>query len=194
MTELTESRRFEELYVSDVRVISGIRPIGRTVDHTADGRHDSGLLFIWNGETTFREKNRTTVARQGDLVFIPKGRKYKMEYSADGTTFVLVNFNTFLHTGEGVLLRDGIKLVARDDGENGVARIMTSFELCSVSMDAHAIFRRRELLYRLLGICYGAGKETEALTVIVITIEVGAQEILLVVYEIPGHTGTLRTE
>ena len=39
---------------------------------------------------------------------------------------------------------------------------MTSFELCSTSMDIPAIFRRRELLYRLLGLAFGAAFQAEA--------------------------------
>ena len=159
---MTESRFYEEIYVSGVRVISGIRPSGRVVDKTTEARTTNGLLFIWNGETTFREKSRVIVARQGDLVFIPMGEKYRMEYTAESTTFVLVDFLTYTRDGEAARLHDSIKLLAKDGADNGIARIMTSFELCSTSMDAAAIFRRRELLYRLLGMAYGASYQAES--------------------------------
>ena len=156
MADFCEVGFLEDLYVTDVRVISGIRPRGRIVDKTADGRHESGLVYIWSGETAFRDGGSLTVARSGDLIYIPKGKKYRMEYTADGTTFVLVNFNTYRTSGEEVLLSEEISRVARDDGESLVARVMTSLELCAASMDASAIFRRKELLYRLFGIIYGS--------------------------------------
>ena len=156
MADFCEVGFLEDLYVTDVRVISGIRPRGRIVDKTADGRHESGLVYIWNGETAFRDGGSLTVAHPGDLIYIPKGKKYRMEYTADGTTFVLVNFNTYRTSGEEVLLSEEVSRVARDDGESLVARVMTSFELCAASMDASAIFRRKELLYRLFGIIYGS--------------------------------------
>ena len=161
MSKLTESRFFEDIYVTDVRVISGIRPNGRAVDKTTVGRATNGLLFIWNGETTFREKSRVTVAGHGDLVFIPMGAKYKMEYTAESTTFVLVDFATYTRGGEVALLHDSIKILAKDGADNGIARIMTSFELCSSSKNTAAIFRRRELLYRLLGLVNGASFQNE---------------------------------
>lgn len=164
MTNLCESSFLDGIYVRDVRVISGVRPRGRIVDKTADGRHESGLVYIWNGETVFRDGGSLTVAHPGDLIYIPKGKKYKMEYTVDGTTFVLVNFNTCRTSGENALLFDGITRVARDDGECTVARVMTSLELCAASMDASAIFRRKELLYRLLGIIFGSSHSIEPCT------------------------------
>lgn len=156
MKELTESRIFEEIYLTSVRAISGVRPSGRTVDNTAEGRATSAVLFIWNGEATFREDRKVTVATAGDLIYIPKGLKYKMEYTAPETTFVLVNFNSYFNMGGDALLYTCIKKLLKDSADNKIAQIMTSFELASSAMDAASIFRRRELLYRLLGIAYGA--------------------------------------
>lgn len=162
MSQSTESRHFEDVYVSDVRVISGIRPAGRLVDKSAERRQNNGLLYVWNGEATFRDGGKIIVARSGDLVYIPKNKNYRMEFTAEQTTFVLVNFEFFNSSGEAVLLHNEISILAKDSAENGIARTMTSFELCSTSMDAAAIFRRRELLYRLLGMAYGTSYDLSA--------------------------------
>ena len=152
-----ENRFFEDIYIGDVSTISGIRPGGRTVDHSLNGRRDSCVLFVWNGEAVFRDGESSPITVGcGDLLFIPKGKKYRMEYTAPETTFVLVNFNTYKRSGEDALLMNDITLLGRDDEQNTVARIMTSFELCSTSENLPAILRKRELLYRLLGTVWGA--------------------------------------
>ena len=142
----------QELCISDVTVISGVRPKGRCVDHRNKGRSTYGILYIWSGEACFLANGeRKITAEDGDLLLIPKGYKYQMQYTAEVTTFVLVNLDLFAKDSSGMPIAQDISLLAKDDDSRQLARIMTNFELCSGSNSLAAVFRRKELVYRLLG-------------------------------------------
>lgn len=97
-----------------------------------------------------------TVASSGELLFLPKHKKYKMRYTAKSTTFVLVNFEPIDKNGEEVSLFEDITVLAKDDELHGFAKIMTSFELCGASKTVSATLRKKELIYRLLGAIYAS--------------------------------------
>lgn len=145
---------FESLCVSNVAVMSGIRPKGRMIDRSDNGRPKHCLLYIFSGETTFFVGNKKTVASEKELIYIPKGQKYQMEYSADSTTFVLIDFDAFDKSGSPISLFGGISAVAKDDASNRIARIMTNFELCGTSKNLASCFRRKELIYKLFGVVF----------------------------------------
>ena len=149
---------FDYIHISNITVVSGIRPYGKTVDNCCNGRRKSGILYIWNGEVTFYDGAETLLSAQnGSLVFLPKHKKYKMQYTAESTTFVVVNFDLFDKSYEELKLFDDITLVAKDDNTNRIAKTMTNFEFCSVSRDVGTILRKKELIYRLLGYIYSMG-------------------------------------
>ena len=140
----------EDLAVRNVRVSSGVRPEGRLVDRLDTGRSRYGLLYLWAGEVTFDdEKDRRFVFGEKDLVFIPKGKRYRLRYSAPSTTFVLVDFD--LAEGDGALFSDEIILLLKDDDHNRLAGLMADFELGGPGKTAGAVMRRKELFYRLMG-------------------------------------------
>ena len=143
---------FEELNFLNISIMSGIRPRGRTVDKRAHGRCDSGFLFIWSGEVCFKTLSGDLVtASDRELVFLPKLEKYSMEYKAESTVFVLVNFTSRDSSGKEVNLFDKITKLLKDDKLYSISKIMTSFELCSASKTLAATLRKKELIYRLLG-------------------------------------------
>lgn len=142
---------FDDLHISDITVISGIRQDGRTADHSLRGRQKCGILYIWEGEATFRCDNKEKiVVSDGHVVYLPKHKKYKMEYTAESTTFVLVNFDLFDRDNNEISIADTISVLATDDASKRIARTMTKFELCSASKDFVAVLLRKELMYRLL--------------------------------------------
>ena len=148
---------FEDIYISDASVLSGIRPAGRSNIHPA-GRKKSGLLYIWNGEAVFWEQSgKVLTARSNQLIFIPKGCCYKMQYTAPNTTFVLVNLEIFDKWGKDFLLSKAISLLATDDAAHRIAGIMTKLELCGGIQTQFSLFRRKELVYKLLGAIYEIG-------------------------------------
>ncbi len=66
---------FDDLHISDISVISGIRPCGRTTDFSCYGRISHGILYVWNGEASFYNGNeKTVVVSDGEMVFLPKYR------------------------------------------------------------------------------------------------------------------------
>ena len=149
---MMENRMLFDVNVSDITVISGIRPYGRGSERVAAGRSSHGLLYIFSGEATFWcNDGERVVASAGHLAFIPKGKHYRMKYTADSTTFVLVNFDTDEAKVSDVVFSDDITIVAKDDELYRIAKIMTGFELCGATKTLAASLRKKELFYRLLG-------------------------------------------
>ena len=152
---MTDIRFFDDLRIYDISVISGIRPLGRTVDHSTIGRSTSGIVYVFSGKTIFYENGKSEiVVGDGEIAYLPKGKQYRMRYTAPETTFVVVNFNLCDERGEDVALFSDITLLGRDDMTHRIAKIMASFELCGVSKTVDALLRKKELMYRLLGMIY----------------------------------------
>jgi len=149
------SRSLDDFCIVDIGVISGIRPRGRTTDNRVHGRKTAGILYIWSGEARFYRDGRETLAlSEGELLFLPKGMKYRMEYSAPSTTYVLINFETVDKRGAEISLFDDITVLAKEDGSHRITKAMANFEICSASKTIGATLRKKELMYRLLGWVY----------------------------------------
>ena len=143
-----------ELCVGNLVVMSGVRPAGRTVD-MEDGRSCHGIFCLHNGEARFWEKGkRETLVKAGELLYIPKGHRYKMQYTGENSAYVLLNFDLFQRAGEELALFPGITVVFREDGTHRVTGIMSRMESDGADQSVTAQLRRKELAYRLLGIVY----------------------------------------
>ncbi len=148
-----DDKSFEDICIGNITVLSGIRPSGRTIDHFAGGRKSHGILYIFSGQARFRQQNgRTVKATDGELLLLPKGLKYKMQYTAESTTFVLIDLEIFDKKGIDRGFSEEIELLARDDCSHRIARIMADLELCATAQSLTAVFRRKELVFRLLRI------------------------------------------
>lgn len=148
-------RLADDLHVFDISIVSGVRAKGRTTDFTSYGRRNNGFLYVWEGEATFFDENlKKTVVTNGELAFLPKHKKYRMEYTAPSNTFVVVNFDLRDKNINDIALFEDIVLVAKDDETRRIAKIMTNFELCSTSKTIETNLRRKELMYRLLATIY----------------------------------------
>lgn len=146
-----------DICVAEVSIVSGIRPAGRTTDHMQLGRPHHGFLYVFRGEAQFYTKGKRCVSvRDGELLFIPRGLRYKMQYTAKSTVFVLVNFEVFERGGEALTLFDTLTAVARDGASLQIAGIMTKLELVGAAQGLHGELRKKELLFRLLSMVYGA--------------------------------------
>ena len=145
----------EDIYVGNVKILSGIRPSGRMTDHRGVGRARHGLLYIYSGEARFEEiGKRKVIAKNGDLLYIPKLCKYKMEYSADSTTFVLADFDIKSNAGEDLCLSEEISVLLNDNRGKRVISVMSALETTSPTENPIAIIKQKELLYKLLGIIF----------------------------------------
>lgn len=144
----------EELTISSPTVFSGVRPKGRTISASyLGGRKRHGLVYIFCGSVDFFDCPAGVVrADGGTLVYIPKDYRYKMRYTEDGTTFVLVNFDLFDVDGEEVALSQHVSVIANDRSEKRLMGIMSEFELSAAAGSIGATLRRKELMYRLLRI------------------------------------------
>ena len=148
---------FEDICISDISVLSGIRPAGRSINNST-GRNKNGLLYIWSGEAVFKESTgQTLTARSGELILIPKGCCYKMQYTAPDTTFVLINLEMFDKCHKDFRLSESITLLGVDDSSRRIAGIMAELERCGVMQSLFALFRKKELVYKLLGAVYAFG-------------------------------------
>lgn len=149
--KMADDKALMNATISNILIMSGIRPAGRTTDNRRSGRFRNGILYLWSGEAKFWvDGKRAVTATDGELVFIPKGLKYKMQYTRENSTFVVVNFDICNQNGEDILLFDRITTVGRDDETRRIASIMAKLEMSSASQGVAAGFRRKELTYRLL--------------------------------------------
>lgn len=143
-----------ELNMGELVVMSGVRPAGRTVDMT-NGRNCHGILYLQRGEARFWENGELiAVVNEGELLYIPKGQKYKMQYTQEDSVYVLLNFDLFDRDGEDLALFSEITVLCRADATHRVADIMSRLERDSADQRAVAQLQRKELAYRLLGMIY----------------------------------------
>lgn len=149
----------EDICLSRILLMSGVRPMGRTVDRLAQRRVNHGILYLWEGAVEFRLPDGSCLrAERGDLTVIPKGSRYLMRYVAENTTFVLMNLQMKTPDGEDAVFFDNIHVVANDLPERHIASIMAKLEMCSASENSSAVFRRKELAYRLFSVVFGGGE------------------------------------
>ena len=80
-----------------------------------------------------------------------------MQYTAPDTTFVLIDLKIYDHEGKDFLFSKAVTLLAKDNTAHRIAGIMTELERCSAVQSLSAVFRRKELVYRLLGTVYEIG-------------------------------------
>ena len=140
----------DDILIQNIVVISGIRPFGRTVDMRKNGRLSHGLSYIWNGEATFYlDGGKTIKATNGQLLYLPEAARYKMQYTAESTTFAVINFGLAKESADLFQTKE-ITVLANNDPHHAIANIMGKLEGCGASQNFSGQFRRKELFYRLL--------------------------------------------
>ena len=149
-------REAQDICISGVVVMSGIRPKGRVVDQRPEGRTSHGLLYIWEGSVCISpEGEEDMTVGASSLVYIPEGIRYVLRYAEDDTVFVLVNCHMFSPDGKAAWLDEKIRILARDGIDRMIGGIMTKLEMCSAAENPSAAYRRKELVYRLLSVSVG---------------------------------------
>ncbi|MBQ8310155.1 MAG: helix-turn-helix transcriptional regulator [Clostridia bacterium] len=152
---LIDGGSLDELCVYNVFTLSGTRPSGRTTVHLATGRTTHGLLYIKHGAAHFRsDTGQTLTVCDGELLFLPKYKKYKMQYTAKETSFVLINFEMIVPGGEECTLADEFTVLLKDSAAGRIEHMMSLFESCGTLRGFTATLRKQELVYRLLGMIY----------------------------------------
>ena len=148
---ITEKRK-ENICVGDVVVISGVRPMGKSYRHRQTGRANHGILYVRSGEATFYLQEGILKVTDGQLLYLPQGLEYKMQYTGESTSFVVVNFDLWGENTAPVSLFDGVKVLTDPDPTHSFESIMTKLELCGAAQNLSGQFRRKELLCRLLAV------------------------------------------
>ena len=155
----TNSHFFEDLEVGTITVVSGVRVRGRAAEHT-HGRIRCGIFYIHEGEAQFyKQGSATLTVRSGETVFIPHHLRYRMEFTAEKTSFVTLNLDLHGRDGEPRSVPNDITVLARSDPDGIISRIMTGFELCGPQSDIGSALRKKELIYRLFGAVYSMSGE-----------------------------------
>ena len=153
---MTDGLRFDDVCLCNIAVISGIRPSGRRIDYSRLGRKTCGLFYIFSGAACFvDEAGLRTEVTDGGFLFLPKHKRYQMEYTAPATTFVTVNFDAITPTGAEAALFPDLTVLQREDDLKRIATVMMKLEHCSASKNLAATLRKKELIYRLLGMICG---------------------------------------
>ena len=134
-----------ELHLARVRVLSGTRPAGRRIDKCETGRRRHGFFYLKSGQAQFWQQDQNITVREDQLVFLPKGARYTMAYTAPDTAFVLIDFDIQAENAPVT----AVDIVTPVEGEFG--KTILSLERWGMSEGLAAALRRKELLYRLLG-------------------------------------------
>lgn len=152
---LADNRSWEDVCFCNVNVQSATRPAGRITDYRDKERATSGILFIRRGSASFwKIDQKSLTLHEGELLYIPKGFRYKMQFTAPESDYVLLNFNIVSADGAPLLLFDELSLLKTDAPVEKITQIMHSFDLCKDSKALSDTLRKKELLYRLFGIIY----------------------------------------
>ena len=141
-----------DICVFGITLLSGIRPAGRTVDTRKIGRSKSGILYIKHGAVCFSQESGNVTAVAGDLVMLPQGHEYTMRYVIENTEFILLNYYAMLPNGEPIVFTDRIKLLSGTKNNIRTLNLLEKISASCLNEDNIAIFRRKELVYRLLSL------------------------------------------
>lgn len=114
-------------------------------------RPTNGLLFFCSElEARFLLRDGSTLsAQKGDVVFIPKGTLYTVEFTNGGTDpdLFTVNFDLYDSNGNSILLND---LVTSYSGAARQACLDAANELSEAYLFSGSLLKRQALFFRLL--------------------------------------------
>ena len=140
-----------DICIFGISVYARTRKPDRIIDNRVSGRKKHGLLYIYSGAACFsREGKEDITADGGELVFIPKGCKYRMKYVGESTSFILLDFDMITPDGKFFTFSDGIEIVSDKSADNRIIDILEKFRACAEREDNSSHMRRKELMYKLL--------------------------------------------
>ncbi len=144
-----------DLCVTNLTVITKERFCKFRVDHTQRGRWFDGFLYLYEGEAVFYIDNKTYKAMQGELVFIPRGSVYKMQYTSSRNVFTLIDCKIFDNDRNDLRLFDEITII-NDSCDGRVRSVMDELNRYANDMGVLGYFKRKELVFRLLGFVFNS--------------------------------------
>ena len=107
-------------------------------------------MYLFSGLAEFTNNKKEVLSvSAGDVYYIPKGERYIFRYKAE-TRFALIDFNASAPCGEEVTLFDSIGPITSNDSTPEISSIFHKVEKICNEEGGATLFRRKELLYRLL--------------------------------------------
>lgn len=144
-------------HLSDVDFnISAITAVPRThgdgtkQGYTDMGRPDHGLCLVRRGSIVYIDsENRSVTASVGDVVYLPKGKRYTAFFQGeeDGEADVLVNFMLSDVLGRGLSLSDDIFRVA-EAAEEALAALFARIAACCSG--AGGVMESKRLMFEVM--------------------------------------------
>ncbi|MBO7303760.1 MAG: AraC family transcriptional regulator [Clostridia bacterium] len=136
--------------IYDVTFHSATRWANRTVNHKSTPRARHGILYLFSGCAEFvGDDEKVILASVGDVIYIPKGERYLFTYKEE-TRFALIDFSAISPSGEEIALFDGIEPMIGGSSTPEIVSIFEKVEKICCEEGGTTLFRRKELLYRLL--------------------------------------------
>ena len=125
---------------------------GENLNYLSVGRPDHGLALILEGEVLYTDVNgRGQSAGAGDVVYIPKSKRYRVEFS-DAVRSILINFSLSDHMGRELMLSDDIFRAASDASKE----VKALFETIAESYrGAGGLIELKTMIYELMGRLFG---------------------------------------
>lgn len=140
-----------DLCIYHILFHSGVRPAGKVIDRHGRARSNQGLLYIVDGSVRFMQEGKEDkFALTNDIVIIPKGQKYTMEYIGEQTRFYLVNFKMMTPDGEDYNLTEDIEIVLHGLSSIYLEELFRKIEASCEDEKSISFFKRKEYVYRLL--------------------------------------------
>ena len=142
-----------DICVYDISMMSGIRPEGRTTDNRKLGRKWHGILYIASGSAYLSQEDGDLTIEAGALVFLPKNLHYLFRYTEDGTEFLLLNLDIMTSGGEFLTFFNKAEIL-QSSADPRIVSLLRRIEANCMTEDHTAVFRRKELVYRLLSVMF----------------------------------------
>jgi AraC-like DNA-binding protein len=130
-----------------VTALPRIHGAGERQAYADRGRPDHGLCLVTSGDALYTDdEGKSVVAEKGDVIYIPRGRRYEVVFEKD-VTDILVNFMISDAQARELSLADDILRLARGAGEDIVDLFSN---LASRSVGAGSAMSVKTLLFDLM--------------------------------------------
>jgi AraC-like DNA-binding protein len=138
---------------------SGERAAGRIVDWSTKKRNKQGLLYIIDGAVVFREEGKKDkIAMANDIVLLPKGKNYTMEYIGAKTSFYLMNFDMLTLPNGEQNLTENIEVIIHTVHPDFLIDLFKKMQKNRNGGNIAAVFKLKEYAYRLLAELFSDGR------------------------------------
>jgi len=129
---------------------AGVRPRAKILDRRYNGRNKNGFLYLFSGKVEFfdADGNSMCKAAANDLIYIPKGVKYRL-CNNEETHFALINFEMKSADENDFIFFSKISTVIKSNTNTELISIFKRVEKADLEAVSISVFKCKELTYRL---------------------------------------------